>query len=51
MLRLVSGCLLAISVGVSATEFPEVQLTNDNVELSVYLPDVKAGSYRSVRFD
>ncbi|PSU33841.1 hypothetical protein C9I99_10740 [Photobacterium lutimaris] len=48
---LLCGCLSLVSAGVSAFSFPEARLTNDAVEMAIYLPDAEKGSYRSVRFD
>ncbi len=42
--------LLAFSI-VSATEFPQAQISNGLVKAELYLPDPKAGFYRGTRFD
>jgi hypothetical protein len=47
--------LLSLSVaaasGVSASEFPQAEISNSQIRLKLYLPDATNGFYRGTRFD
>ena len=45
-LVIMSSCVLF-----EGGEYPEVELKNDNLKVSIYLPDAWNGYYRAVRFD
>ncbi len=38
-------------VGMSAADYPEAEIANQQIRVKVYLPDAKNGFYRAVRFD
>jgi hypothetical protein len=43
--------LLTVGVGRAGDEYPKAILKSDELSLTVYLPDEKAGFYRGTRFD
>ena len=43
--------ILGVAGLLSATEFPQAELSNGEIRLKVYLPDAKDGFYRASRFD
>jgi hypothetical protein len=50
------GMVLAMLLGMlgglaSAADFPQVELSNSQIKMKVYLPDQKNGFYHSTRFD
>jgi hypothetical protein len=48
------ACLIALAFHghwLSAAAYPQVQLSNDTLSLTIYLPDAEKGYYRGTRFD